>query len=273
MIDNEMQSEIVSDIESFANALNGDDPYFDAVKYVADAKVGYYGGPDWGDAWLGKRGHARLEIEEIAVIAQEGRNAIARVRYFWQAPLFRSASLEETLSLTRTAQPSELLLEDEDPHFWQLLSNEEERTVDANSQILNHAIHQILHPQPTKSDPLAEAALTNLKHLGLAANMFAHSFNGVFACYPQYVEQALESYLQNAGMWKVPGYSTRFTFNPNLSSYQFSRDDESSRIVLFYEGQDQKPLFRYAGKAAIGFADGHAVLVSPDEMKELIWQP
>lgn len=45
------------------------------------------------------------------------------------------------------------------------------------------------------------------------------------------------------------------------------------RTVMFYEGRDEKLIFRYNGKAAVCFVDGHTALVSPEEAKSLIWKP
>ena len=47
----------------------------------------------------------------------------------------------------------------------------------------------------------------------------------------------------------------------------------TAQTVMFYEGQNETPIFRYDGRAAICFADGHVTLVTPDEAKSLIWKP
>jgi len=51
---------------------------------------------------------------------------------------------------------------------------------------------------------------------------------------------------------------------------QFS---DYARTVLFYEGDGDTPIYRYGGKAALAFLDGHVALVTPDQAKEVIWKP
>ena len=71
----------------------------------------------------------------------------------------------------------------------------------------------------------------------------------------------------------MPDTNEIYVFNANLSGLSTDQVKTPARTVMFYEGQNEKPIFRYDGKAAIGFADGHTALVSPDEGQKLIWKP
>ena len=42
---------------------------------------------------------------------------------------------------------------------------------------------------------------------------------------------------------------------------------------MIYEGANGKLVFRHDGKACIGFADGHAKLVTAEGAKKLRWTP
>ena len=84
---------------------------------------------------------------------------------------------------------------------------------------------------------------------------------------------SLMPYAQNPLIFKLPDSTEFYTFNGNLLDKNMDQIKAPTRTVLFYEGQNEMPIFRYDGRAAICFADGHVALVSPDEAKSLIWKP
>ena len=120
----------------------------------------------------------------------------------------------------------------------------------------------------------AEISLSNLSKLGQGALDFMSENNGRYAFAPRFVTTALGVSLD---AFFVPDTNETYVFNANVSDKKLFQSEEmverARKIVMFYEGQNEKPIFRYDGKAAICFADGHVALVTPDEAKSLIWKP
>ena len=98
-------------------------------------------------------------------------------------------------------------------------------------------------------------------------------YDEVYAFEPRYLIEAITPYVGDPTVFQVPDTNEIYTFNANLSGKNLTVVKDFARTVLFYEGQNEKPIFRYDGKAAIGFADGHAELVTPEEAQKLIWRP
>ncbi|RYG65477.1 hypothetical protein EON80_17285 [bacterium] len=206
------------------------------------------------------------------MLTLEGDDASANITYYWQANLFRSAPTTETLTLRRSTAPNGRRT------IWQIVVSPAAVEVAKaplvpSTPILTYAASQIFTPEPDPVTTQSLQAISRLKQLGLGALMLAMDYDEIYAFYPQYAEKALYPYLKDNDLWKVPGQSSKFSFNASLSGLTLAKLAEPARTVAFYEGEDEKPVFRYAGKAAIGFADGHTVLVSPEELKGVIWKP
>lgn len=91
-------------------------------------------------------------------------------------------------------------------------------------------------------------------------------------------------------MVDVPGGGT-YTYNEKLNGLQLypnltaemSQAEMKQRVaalnaklrplVMIYEGSDEKPLFRYDGKALICFADGHLDFVNEKDAATLRFSP
>ena len=119
---------------------------------------------------------------------------------------------------------------------------------------------------------LDKRSLHKLWQLGVSAQWFAQEHGGRYALAPNFIG-ALAPYAQNVGIFMLPDSREFYSFNSQLLDARAQAIAAPGATVLFYEGSGQKPTFRYDGKAAIGFADGHVALVSPDEAKGLIWKP
>lgn len=49
-------------------------------------------------------------------------------------------------------------------------------------------------------------------------------------------------------------------------------DEKRAKLVVLYDGENQKLRYSYDGRAPVAFADGHVALVSPQEAKNLVWK-
>jgi len=68
-----------------------------------------------------------------------------------------------------------------------------------------------------------------------------------------------------------PPGTISYKFNSSLTGKRVSRIAYPERTVMIFEGEWRSPPFRYDGKALIGFVDGHAAFVTPEESQKLIW--
>ena len=143
----------------------------------------------------------------------------------------------------------------------------------AETLLANIAYHLAQKQELAPPTRLAEVSLDKLKVLGLAAAQIAHFFESPYALAPRYLIEALSPWVKDPTTFQVPGTNEIYVFNANLSGLNTDQVKTPAQTVLFYEGQNEQPIFRYDGQAAVCFADGHVALVSPDEAQKLIWKP
>lgn len=286
-------------MRDFVANLNGGNVYFNAVdKVFGVTGFGYFGGPKWADEWAKKRGDLRLEIEKIAVFDLMAKSAQARVDYFWRSenPRFRSQSISETLTVMTGTPPGE----GAKPR-WQIVGRHAPQTreeatmtyspappvdekgaviVPDNAMVLGESAFEIAFPgraraqrKQWQSPENGEKSLLNLRELGGAVLQFSQDYDEKLAFAPEFFRDALVPYTKNPAIFTIPASGELYTFNVNLVDTKPMRLAKAAQTVLFYEGQNQTPTFRYGTRAAILFADGHAALLSYPETKNLLWKP
>ena len=298
--------QVEATVREFVANLNGSHVYFSAVNKVADVRdYGFFGGPAWSAAWEKERGSTQLQVEGVDVFDLTATSAQARVTYFWKSsqPRFRSQSISETLSLRIGAQlnfgptpgwqivpflvpetPAEMAqvktLNPEQARAMGIrlesVDSKGRSVVDSNIPILNEVARDIANPKAAwalESGKTSHESLARLRQLGLGALQFTQDYDEKFAFAPEFYQEAIRPYLHKDEAYKIPATGEFYTFNANLSAHSSANIANSSHLVLFYEGQNEQPVFRYAGRAAILFVDGHAALVSPEEAKLLVWKP
>ena len=146
-------------------------------------------------------------------------------------------------------------------------------TADEDTLWANVAYHFAQKQLLEQTGTPAERSQSNLKQLGLGVLQFVQDYDGFCAFAPHYTIEAISPYIRTSTPFQVPDTNEIYTFNGNLSEKNLWDVKDSVQTVLFYEGQNETPIFCYDGKAAICFADGHVALVTPDEAKSLIWKP
>ena len=282
--------QVEASVREFVDALNSDNPYFLSVTVVANVRnFGYFGGPEWAEAWKKKRGTLRLEVEKIDVSDLTTTTAKARVSYHWHNRLLRVSSppITENVNLIfgtsafdaksrwRVAPPR-TLEEAQKLDIRQPLANADDNTfVPDNSPVLNEAAARVADPRAIWVAESSQESLFDLEQLAISTLQFTQDYDERYALAPEFYKDALTPYAQKQDIWTIPATGEPYTFNGNLSGLS-SADAQlpnKSRVVMFYEGQNQTPVFRYSGSAAIAFADGHVALVSSYDAKTLIWKP
>ena len=268
--------------DTFALALRG-------PSYIFGARRGLFGASAWLDDISYVFNNVALHLRDVSEIERNGDEVSAVLEYNFEIidPQFVSA---DALSGWKAVRREKVRLRDETQYgtrrtMWKIvppatppgtLTNS--RDVPQDDNFWNIAAFYLAQNQPYQSPfTPAERSTQKLKILGLGALMFCADFDS-YALDGRYIEAALDPYLpqiyaDTSSTFRVPDSNEIYTFNENLSGLKTDEVKIPAQTVLFYEGQDETPIFRYDGSAAICFADGHVALVMPDEAKSLIWKP
>jgi prepilin-type processing-associated H-X9-DG protein len=126
------------------------------------------------------------------------------------------------------------------------------------------------------SRPTGSQSLSNVKQLAVAAVILGHDHEKKFAIPRGKTRETLSSYVNNRDVWRLasdPKGFVAYSFNEALSNVRFVELREPSRTVLIYEGSNKQLNFRHEGRAAVGFADGSARLISRSDASGLRWTP
>jgi prepilin-type processing-associated H-X9-DG protein len=274
-------SELVeSSVKEFVSSLNNDNVYFSAVNYVSDPRdYGYFGGPSWAKLWVEKRGNLKLEVDNVVVSNLTDSTAEARVVYHWKSnqPRLNSESITENLRFRLGQSISR------PQKTWRIMPTappvpevgpDGRVIVPATPPILNAVAQALADPSAAYAAEMAASSITNLKQLALAALQFMQDYDLQLAFNQDSMVEALKPYTGNKHIFTVPSTDEVYSVNENLIGKPGNSQIQSMhQVVMFYEGKNQTPIFRYGGKAAIAFADGHVKLVSREEAGTLVWEP
>ncbi|AIE84605.1 hypothetical protein OP10G_1237 [Fimbriimonas ginsengisoli Gsoil 348] len=143
------------------------------------------------------------------------------------------------------------------------------------SKFLPGVAFMVAHPgHRVGSD--STSALIEVKQLALGALLLANDSNSVFALSDANATSKLRPYLKNPALWTAPGDpkgTQSFHLNPAVAGKSMSSIPIPARTVLLYDGKNGQLRFRWNGRAAVAFVDGHAKLVTREEAARLRWKP
>ena len=273
----DVAAQIKQDLGELIDALDKPNANFAALPYIYGARMGYFGSNEWAPEFRASYG-GEIELKDVKVLESQGNRARASVTYSLNFRFGKGALKErmkhqqETLDFRLVALPLE-----PQTQKWQIVppSDEPADIGAGNSDVLwsNVAYHLAQKRSLKIAGSLAQRSTVNLKQLGLGALMFVQDYDGVYAFEPRYLSEAIAPYVGNEAIFRVPDTNEIYAMNGNISGLNFEQLKSINKTVLFYEGQNEKPIFRYDSRAAICFADGHVALVTPEEAKNLIWTP
>ncbi|RYG68359.1 hypothetical protein EON80_11820 [bacterium] len=281
----EAAAQIRQDIQEFVAAFNGigRTNFFVMQRWVYGARIGFFGANAWWSEFT-KTSPLTLEIDKLDLGAIEGESASATLTYHFQVPPETKGDvaaelkkpLTEVLTLRLGPDPTTAT-----EKVWQIVPPATEEAAHEAAykaqQFLSFVAYYLAQNGPMKLSrmPLTKADLSmnRMKQLSLGVLMFAQDFDERYAFAPEYLHDAIFPYVKNEDLFLIPGGQDTYTFNPQLSDKKLTDLKELISTVMFYEGENEQPLFRYNGKATIAFADGHVKLVSPEEAKTLKWKP
>ena len=284
------QQEIETSVHDFAKAIN-EGSFDGAQSGVEVSREGYFG----AQVWL--RDYAKvkdfdIEIWSVEPLPLQLDKEKARVAVTYRlnpvdftAPVMCREILDLKRSSSRLFNPKTKIKS----FIWQIVPPvarpaEPPKEAIENGKWLAYFSWKIAQKPLAPADYAPAQSLQNLKDLSLATLQFSQN-EGSIAVAPEYIEEALESYVKNDSVFSVPNSYERYAFNANLAGRSIGIGDgitrplfanlvaQPEKVILFYEGRDEKLNFRYDGRAAVSFADGHVALVSPDEAKDVRWLP
>lgn len=282
----EPEKQIDLDLHSFVTALNQD--MFTAPLYIEGGRVGLFGLNEWKRYWGSVLLLDKVQVDKIA-----GNEALVTVFYridpahvtIWregEGKYSEETVAERVLRYARTPPLQESLrlhVRAEDPlapgaaGFWAIVLDDTETELRKGRNAFSRLALFCKQPPGIISYIRGDESCQRLKMLGLGMAQSLVDFNQTFVFAPEYVSEAIDPYLKNDEAFKLPGLNERFSFNARLSGRRRNEIADESRTVLFYEGIDEALTFRYHGRAAVSFVDGHVALVSPEEAKTLRWAP
>lgn len=279
--------QITQDLLEFADALGSDKLFPDGQKWVYGARTGYFGANQWAretEFPLMKRLGFALQVDDIAIEKIAADSASATVTYSWTSPAGggdeRSKEQlkrerRETLALKLAGNPFS-----PGEKLWQIVPPETQPIQNSGDAMENqlsgvwaNVSFVLAQKQPVSASIRARRSLQKLRQLGTGIAQLTTKYENRFAFAPEHWQEALSPYVRDKELFLVPDTLESYGFNANLSDKKLFEMPEPIRTVLFYEGENQTLKFRYDGRAAVCFADGHTALLSPDEAKNLIWKP
>ena len=123
---------------------------------------------------------------------------------------------------------------------------------------------------------MATACVSNLKQVGIGMIMYAQDYHDSFALKAATYKSQIMPYVKNELVFHCPSDKSggvSYSFNTNLQGVSQSNIKNPSQTVLVYEGKNGQLDYHHEGMAAVGFADGHVALITPEKAKNLRWKP
>ena len=148
---------------------------------------------------------------------------------------------------------------------------------DESDGFLNTWARAIAQPRKLLLDATSRASRSNIKQLLLGVLMLSQDYNEKLAFTPADFQDKLQPYVKSRALFEAPILDEEkafsYTLNPSIAGMALAAFSEPARTVAIYEAdKDGKPLFRFDGKCAIGFMDGHVEMVTPEKAATLVWK-
>ncbi|GAB4458427.1 MAG: hypothetical protein OHK0029_19630 [Armatimonadaceae bacterium] len=146
---------------------------------------------------------------------------------------------------------------------------------DSANAAMTAMIVSIRYPETIRQNK-EYTSFENFQEIAKACIMRMQDYDEVFQITPSSLKRDLNSYVKDDSSFSSrldPRGTESYRFNPKLAGKSLSQIADPSRLIMLYEGEWKKPLFRYeGGKALIAFADGTCKLMTPAELKNALWE-
>ena len=259
------------DIKSYVDLLNNGTAFMGGQLRIVGARAGFLGANEWQRWWEVRPGKDALKVENVIVNKIEGTQAEINIKYRTGDFPDAQPKVEGPFTVKFAISPLDYSLRGAKP-VWQFVPQSPAETETIGAFPLRWSIWMLAQTPESLEQFRAAVYPLNLKQLSLAARQFFNDFEEKFAFLPEFQEEALLPYLRNPTLWIIPGTKEKFLFNARLSGKMTQEIAEPARTILFYDGADGQPIFRYTGKTAICFVDGHVELATPEQFKAFRWE-
>ncbi|HEX8465134.1 MAG TPA: hypothetical protein VF627_11005 [Abditibacterium sp.] len=277
------KAQIELDLKTLFTALNGLSTEtqfynYDIPAFVAGGRAGYFGLSEWKSYFVATRGKTQFRLDQIEITSLNNDTARVNVSYSLLIPNYvHQDNAQPTIEIRASEQQESLELKRETVPWdrsekWRIVPPTFEKLQRRTLSLQNIAYHGAQRAG-TLSQLREVISVSRLKQIGLGAMQFVQDYDEQFLFQNEFWRDALKPYVRSESLFLIPGTQTPYTFNDQLSDKSLAAVESPAETVLFYEGEAEKPTFRYDGKAAICFADGHVKLVSPAEAAVLRWKP
>lgn len=198
-------AQITQDLTEFIAVLNGNAIFPNGLRFIAGARIGYFGANDWAREVQRLRDVFRFEIDNISVDKIEGEMATATLIYHFKTidniPDNPEAKRRIALLAEEKTETLTLKLGTFSPNpekIWQIVPPEEqpaEPQLDGKVGFLAYAAYFLAQKQGLDAQLRARPSLQNLRQLGLGVLQFVADWDERFAFAPEYAREALMPYV------------------------------------------------------------------------------
>jgi prepilin-type processing-associated H-X9-DG protein len=276
-------AQITQDITAFVTNLNkGKAVDFTTMqRFISGVRQGYFGANEWWPK-VSKNLPGKLVIDKMTVGDIQGKSASVTLEHHWALDAQATDAMKAQFQTPRTEILALQLglvpyLGPNGEDIWQIVPPATEAEAGKHAEMGGFIAYLALNlAQKITTAPeskLGARSLSHMKQLGLGVLQFVQDYDERYAFAPEYLQEAIFPYIQSKDLFLIPNVGTPYSFNSNLSDKGIAVVRNLTRTVMFYEGENEQPVLRYGGKAAIGFTDGHAALLTPEELKTVIWVP
>ena len=210
-------------------------------------------------------GEFKLGISDIEV-TEEGDGATASMKVTLRHRLRMNISQIETLRLRHENTKWGVV--------WHIVPEPDE--FETNESFLSRLALYVAYPDVMLKWLSSEESMTQVKSLSLGLMQYLQDYDEKFAFTPETFKEAISPYIKDKALFTAPNDAPdtqSYAVNPNLPGRTLAQIAEPSKIVAIYLGRDGKLVFRFDGKAVVGFADGHVELVDKAQAETLRWKP
>lgn len=142
--------------------------------------------------------------------------------------------------------------------------------------LLNIWARALVAPREMLVASTARSSVQNVKQVLLGALQLTQDYDEKFAFTAANFREKVMPYVKNEALFLAPALDEEKAFayaiNPTLPGKSIAQIDEAAQTVAIYEATaDGKVLYRFDGKAVVGFVDGHVALVGPEQAEKMVW--
>ncbi len=269
------QQQIESSLRQFVSVL-ADANFIQAQNYVVNPRFGFFGSNEWLNAWHDIYYPRQITLDGVQIERLDGEHTTVKVSYhFGDIQGYAGPPAEkyqESLHLRLSTQdmPTGVATKD-----WRIVVGPSAEVWRKDATSLERVALALKQNSDLAEDLRAQVAVWRLQKLEVALLQLRQDYSS-YAFQSGYFETALRAYMLPGkdDPFLIPGTKEKWAFNVRLSGQPEPWADEP-RVVLLYDGANEKLNYRFDGKAAVCPDDGFGTVtfVTPAQAATLRFQP